>query len=74
MSTKEQKYIVDIGLRDADDLTAVVCQEGADRLFADIVNGEKFIVFYCCDGDKTLLRVDEICFLYSKKVVIGKSK
>ncbi len=71
---EEQKYIVDIGLREADDIQTILCREGVDKLFKDIVNGEKFIIFYCCEGDKTIVRVDEICFLFSKKIVMEKVK
>ena len=74
MSDKEQKYTVSIGLRQADDIEAILCKEGADKLFKDMATGEKFICFYCCAGDKTLLRVDEVCYLFSKKIVIGKVK
>ena len=72
--TGEQKYIVQIGLRQAGDLDAILCKEGVDKLFADIAAGEKFILFYCCEGDKTIVRVDEICFLYSKKIRVGETE
>lgn len=74
MSDKEQKYDVEIGFKTTEGLVAILCQEGVDKLFVDVAKGEKFIVFYCCDADKTLLRTDEIVFLFSKKIGVRKVK
>ncbi len=72
MTETEQKYRVDIGFKRQVNLVTIVCKKGADKLFADIISGEKYIVFYCCEGDKTLLRTDEISFLFSKKIDASK--
>lgn len=69
MGDEGQKYVIDIGLRSSGDLTSVVCQKGADEIFADIIKEKEFILFYCCEGDKTLVRVSDICSIYSKKQV-----
>ncbi len=61
----EQKYKVDIGFKNKDSLTAILCREGVDKLFADVVSEKEFITFYCCEGDKTFLRASEITFLVS---------
>tara|TARA_Y100000310_G_scaffold96981_1_gene94659 strand:- start:884 stop:1138 length:255 start_codon:yes stop_codon:yes gene_type:complete len=65
----EQKYVVNIGLKNKDNLIADVCQEGVNRIFADVLDKKEFIVFYCCKGDKTLVRTDEIHSLISKKAI-----
>ena len=69
MDNEEQKYIVGIGLRNKDNLITSVCQDGASELFENVLSEKKFSVFYCSEGDKTLVRVGEVCFLVSKKVV-----
>ena len=65
MSEQEQKHKVDIGIKGKESLTSILCREGVDKLFAEVASGKEFINFYCCEGDKTLLRTSEITFLIS---------
>ncbi len=60
-----RKYKVDIGLKNGNNLTTILCREGVDKLFADVAGEKEFVIFYCCEGDKTLLRTSEISFLIS---------
>ena len=65
---EKEKYLVTIGLRGTRVIESMLCKEGIDSIFDGIKNEEKFIIYYCYEGDKTLLRTEDICFLYSKKV------
>jgi len=71
---KDLQYKVDIGIRHDDGLTAILCKDGVGKLFADVVSEKEFVSFYCCAGDKTLLRVSEITFLISKVIQLGVGK
>jgi len=65
---EKEQYLVDIGMRGAPYIQSILCKEGVDSIFKAITDNEKFIIYYCCKGDKTLLRIDDICWIYSKKV------
>jgi hypothetical protein len=69
LDVEKQKYDAVIGLRNKETINAVLCQEGVGKLFEDIWNEEKYICFYCCDGDKTAIRADDISYLISRKKV-----
>lgn len=67
---KEQKYDIEFDFKSGTNLTATVCQEGADDIFKDIDRGVDFLRFYCCDGDKTRIRMSEVCAVVSRKLTM----
>ena len=60
-----EKYDLIIGFSDGP-ITATVCKDTVEGIFAAMSSSEPLYTFTCIEGDRTVIRMSEVCYIISK--------